>query len=1285
MSDTSAKDRGRIAAFQRELAGDPRSLTFVTLAEEHNRLGEFDEAAQVAQKGLAYHPDSVAGRVALAQAEAGRNNVKQALEQLKRALLIDQENPVALALMGRILLQKGLAKRAMQFLSHAVKLAPDVAEYSELLKRARRGAQQDAAPAPPVFRAEAVKDTHSPWGGGELADADPDERPLDAEHTVFDPEALKKLRSRDLAKKAQDGGAGADLDAALGNLPSSTLDSPADAEPTRFDGRARRSTVAMSTELPPPRRVDVVDQREEPTAYAAKNPLGEERRPRVEKDSGPRRKPMVGGSAEDFSRMMRQVQEGDPGQRVEVLGRAGIAPDPDGPESSRESTEPESALGRLRSSPPPPPEAPEPPRPAREAREKVKTSSRPKVPAEDASPRAPDGSRPRRSEAPDSTRPKTGSGEVARARPGEADASVKSERSDRIEAPKPEAPKAESAKAEPARSEGTAARAAREAKDAKLPSRPEAPADEARPEKAKPEKPAKADKEAAAAEREAAKASKDAPAAASSPATRAAVGPASTRMVDEALWALLGGKAEPAEAKPVVPIERDKKPAKDEPAEGAERPAPKKEDAEKKPASPKGGGEKAGEGAARQGPMVVRTSERFGVALYVAVILVLAVASSWIGYALGVSSSGPPPEVASEEVKGIASELEKGGLASLFAAEEKVQVLSPGLPQLEALFTSVLAEIYARRWASFGRDPEMLARAKQRIEQASGGEPSVELLTAMVTVSTSAKGLAAIDAQLQRTLEEYPASPKIWLLRGKIAAAEGRTSDAEDALYAARSINPQHRGALLELARWHAGNGAYGAAFAYFDQLQSAYPNDVEVALDRYVLGLHTGRDPAEGQAAATLAGLVREELADVAKDEAGRVAIAFAVSLLARGELAPGIEELGKADAAYKKSAELKGTLASLFLAVGQWDRAKKHYASALELEPSNLAHRAGIARASYGARAGLSADPEQVSRTAAAAKRARAEAGETGLGELRLPFGTLRIVLGRFSLVEVEPAKDVFPEAEIAQALATAKGEAADKALEVATLAAIARERTRAGKPDEALVLLEEASKAGDSAAVQIELGRASVARDDNAAALRAFKRALELDASNVPARLGIAQALAREGQVVQAIEQLEKLEKGEVLSPRAISLLSELRVKRGDYEGALRSLASLVALEPHDAGAQMLLGEVQHRLQKRDQALATFAKAVEVGAKLPGKPTAIQLLYLGRLELEKNEKRGISLLEKSITAEEAPDEAHFYLGKALVEKKQTKKRGKKELELYRKLAPTGELSEEAEKLLR
>src|SRR5690349_13294077 len=103
MTDPREKDRQRVDAYKKEIAQDPRSLVFIELAETLNRLSEWDDAARVARKGLEAHPDSVAGRLALAVAEAGRDNIRDALEQIKSALIVDQENPRALALMGTLL------------------------------------------------------------------------------------------------------------------------------------------------------------------------------------------------------------------------------------------------------------------------------------------------------------------------------------------------------------------------------------------------------------------------------------------------------------------------------------------------------------------------------------------------------------------------------------------------------------------------------------------------------------------------------------------------------------------------------------------------------------------------------------------------------------------------------------------------------------------------------------------------------------------------------------------------------------------------------------------------------------------------------------------------------------------------------------------------------------------------------------------------------------------------------------------------------------------------------
>jgi tetratricopeptide (TPR) repeat protein len=1195
MSENSAKDRERIVAFERELQADPRSLTFVQLADEHNRLGNFDDAANVSNKGLVYHPDSVAGRLALAMAEHGRNNVKQALEQLKRALLIDQDNPKALALMGQILLEKGLAKRAVQFLSHAVKLDPDEPEYAELFKRAKKMAENEA---PPVFRGDAIKDS-SPWSE-DSESSEIEARAADAEHTVFAPEALKKMRARDQAKKEsrENGKAGA-LDDALANLPVSD-DIDAESEPTRFDGRARKSTISMPGELPPPRRVepsDAPERREEPTAYDARQA------------SLSKRKPKVGGSAAEFSRVMRSAKEGST-VAPSVKAATGMASDlslgSSEPPQSADGGEKETAYLRPRSMLPPPPPPADAPKPADLDDE-----------SEDAT-------------------------------------------KDEAHVPRLRAKAAAIAEAE-----------AKAKESAEIPIVMGKPATQAKPSGG--EAPAKADPVPKA--EKPAKAEKAAEPPAEKPEPDKTIGPASTRMVDEALWALLGGKAQggPEAKGGSVVNERDKAPEKAPAAEKKEKAAEKAAPAKKE----KKGEEDEGGGAQRKGaaPMVVRTSETFGTALRVSVIAVLAGTMLWVGYATAIAVSGPPPEIASEEVKGIASDLEKGSLAALISAEEKIQTLGPTLPQLSELLDGALAEVYAHRWASFGRDPEMKEKALAKLQALSSATPTVELIAAQVALSTSATERATLDIALAARLEEYPDSPKSWVLRAKIAAADGKEEAAEAALYKARGINPQHRWTLLELARWHAKQGAYGAAFNYFEMLSQSYPEDIEAAIDRYVLGQITGRDPWESQATSSLQGLVREELAEVADDEVGRASLAFAVMRFARGDLPGGVEELGKAELAYKKSSEMKSTVAGVLLAAGEWDRARAAYKDALELDPSNEELRVGLARASFGDQSGLKADPELV-------KTQKSGTGATAY----LPFGTVRLVFGKFSIADVESNREVFPEAAYAAAKRNTKGPELTKALESVSMVALAELKAKSGNYEEALNMLEEATKLRDDAHARVAYGRVYTAKKDLDAATRAYKRALELDDKNVQARIGLANALAAKNEPVAAIDVLEPLEQGDLVVPKALLLLSRLRLKRGDYEGAARSLEQLTEIEPANAAALLDLGEVQHRLKRTDEAYETIKTAVKSSSKNVEKLSPVQALYVGRFELERdNDKRGVALLKQAATGDDAPDEAHFYYGKALLKTKKTKKTGRRELELFRKLSPSSPLADEAERLLR
>lgn len=1161
MSETSHRDHERLAALKKHLEDDPRSLAFVTLAEEHNRLGQFAEGAAVAQRGLLSHPDSVAGRLALAVAEAEQDHVKEALEQIKRALIIDQENPRALGLMGRILLKRGLAKRAVQFLSHAVKLAPKDPEYQELLKTARKMAKAEAAgEALPVFGAEQVPDQGSPWTDGEPSEDGGGPAP-GQEHTVFDPDALKQLR------------AGKKLGAALDALPGGDDN---EAEPTAYAAPVPKPNA--HGELPPPRRVQADgDGRDEPTAYATQNPLPPERP----------KKAKMGGSAAEYSQMLKRGEAPMPPAVPDAGGDFSAGEETvDGvPPKARSSTTSE------RPKPPSAPKAPPPPPPADPVPAPAPRASAPKL--------VPD-------------LPK--------------------------EEPKSKGPKSQSS------------------------APPEKPAEA--PEK--PGKPAKA----------AAKAGPD-DSAPDKPGNKA-VGPVATRMVDEALWALFGQKSavsapHPAPAGAVDP--------------GASAPAAPAAEG-KAPVRAKLKGKEEDEGPnLNAGPagQVVRTSERFGTWVRVAVMTVLSATALIVGYSLMVTRAGPGLEVAREELKGVATDLDKGGLASLYSVEEQIEELSRGNPGLAATLAGALAEVNARRYVDFGRNPKDRAAALEALKSQPGAHPSLELVAARVMLSSAAADRKALYADLELLEAGHAESPKFWLLKGRVLSADGKETQALESYYRAYALNPKHRATLLELARWHARRPSYGPAFETYEQLREHHPLDVEAAIERYVLASVTGEDPNPDNAVATLAGLVRDEIPDVAKDEAGRAALAFAVPKLAKGQVQEGIDELSKADAAFPESALFRSAVAGAFLAVGDFERARKHYARALELEPANDQHRIGLARAAFMERSGMKFDVQ------AEAKRLEKGVDKSGskFPEVDTPFGALALHYGAFELIRFTPDGELFPEQTYAELAESLDGPELQKALEAANLVALGQQRLAAGKLEEAASLVSEATSLQSSESSRLLEGRIFLSKKEYGRAVGVLKEAIGQDPKSLAGRLTLAKALMAQEKTIEALEVLESFERENLVVPEALQLLGSARLVRGDYEGALKPLEQVVALKVRGAAPYLTLGEVQHRLQRPEAALVSYQQALahdpKLNSPIPELPKLgpIGLMYLGRAELARNEKRGVALLQEALKSEEVPPEAHYYLGAYWHEKKN--KKGKKELEKFLRLASPGELKTEAEKLLR
>lgn len=1335
---------------------DARSPAFVRLARALNARGEHEEAARVAQRGLLAHPDAVEGRLALAVAEAARGRVREALEQIKRALLIDQENPEALGLMGRILLERGLTQRAAQFLAHAVKLAPERREYRKLLQAARaEGAPAPArgpsSPGPRVFGPEDVPDADHPW-----REDDPE---APAEPTVFAPDAGQP------ARRARDS-----LDDRLAALPS-VRDEVEEEEPTRLA-----------------------------TAAAVKRPaqIGREDEPAEEEPTRSHRRGKVGGSAAELSRVL-QADEAEQArlQAEKRMGReahleeeptAALSPDllraalegqrPGRDEEGagrRAASAAESAIAEAPGSearpPEPSPEAatdrPGPSPAETEARSGASAGSpggarregataegagAPAAPRRDATGAEPASTAPAAdAESAEASR-RAGEASAAPARGADAatakpparettsggGASLETERASSKRASKETAAReagaerrADSGEEAPANASTPRARKEASAKKAAS-SGANASADEEASSSAEEPGPKGASSEAApqraasssakpASSGEKARASGDASASveaeAAAPAEKAAPAPVEAEAPAESAASSSGKRAPGKKAAAASAQKAGPAPAKagasakkaaSEPAPGSAPAPPSKGENAGKEGGPtaKGFGPVATRMVddalfailgqrpdaqpspapdAQVRPRVVRTSERIGAGARILGLLVLAAAGFGVGLAAAVAPDQAAPEVAAEELKGVASDLERGGLAALRKAEETIAELDRSNPELRPVLAGALAEIHARRFARFGRAPSAREAAREAARAARAGPATVESLYAAALTSTAPAALERLDRGFAAALDVYPESPKAWVGRALVSLRRGEEEAALARLLEARALHPQHRQTLLETARWLARRGASRAALETYARLQSYHGLDVEAAIERFVLDWATGQDPAPDEAVSILAGLVREEIAEVAGDEAGRAALAFALPKLRNARVQEGLTELSKAEGAFAGSPDYQSTVGRVLLALGEAERAQESFLRAAESAPEAARHALDLARARFAEAAGYRFELEELRKRVARLQR------DAPLGQVRLPYGTVEARPATFTLVSVELDAGAFPESLLAAAL---EGDAPrDAALAAAVDGALARRALREGDLERARSRLQAAREHADLPLLAGIEGRLLLARGRPEAAAARLGPPVEAGRGGPVLALALARARAEAEDAIGALDAYARFFARGGLSPEARVEEARLRMTRGDDEGALEALDAAEALESGHAAAALTRAEVLLRQERPEDARAALERAIELEPRiargipprgLDGFSPAL-LTELGARALPRKRRLGIALLRAALEEPGAPAKVHFHLGAALVKRRATRREGRRELARYLSLAPEGPHRAEAERLSR
>src|SRR4030067_1088390 len=148
--------------------------------------------------------------------------------------------------------------------------------------------------------------------------------------------------------------------------------------------------------------------------------------------------------------------------------------------------------------------------------------------------------------------------------------------------------------------------------------------------------------------------------------------------------------------------------------------------------------------------------------------------------------------------------------------------------------------------------------------------------------------------------------------------------------------------------------------------------------------------------------------------------------------------------------------------------------------------------------------------------------------------------------------------------------------------------------------------------------EYGRQSLEGGELEKAKKAFKTVLRLEKNFIPATLGLAEVLLREGENEEAINLLEKSYEG-TFSMIILARLEDLLINVGEPGRLLRIYKSGLSKSPQDPGIKFFLGKLYYRLEMIDDAFETIL-SIDTGSAYPELYQLMGSLYLKRHQPDK-----------------------------------------------------------------
>ena len=149
--------------------------------------------------------------------------------------------------------------------------------------------------------------------------------------------------------------------------------------------------------------------------------------------------------------------------------------------------------------------------------------------------------------------------------------------------------------------------------------------------------------------------------------------------------------------------------------------------------------------------------------------------------------------------------------------------------------------------------------------------------------------------------------------------------------------------------------------------------------------------------------------------------------------------------------------------------------------------------------------------------------------------------------------------------------------------------------------------------------EYGRHSLENGELEKAKKAFRTVLRLEKDFIPATLGLAEVLLREGETEEAINLLEKSYE-QTSSMIVLSRLEDLLINVGEPARLIRIYKNSLSKNPQDPLMKFFLGKLYYRLEMIDDAFETLTSIDTGGTAYPELHQLMGNLYMKRNQIDR-----------------------------------------------------------------